>query len=41
MYYKTFLFEPAKSGNARNLLPDGSAAFIPMALRQGPFAALW
>jgi hypothetical protein len=35
MSYKTLLFEPAQSGHARNLLPDGSAAFIPIALRQG------
>ncbi len=39
--YLSILSEPAKGGNAGNGLPAGSAAFIPVALRQGPFAAIW
>ena len=35
MYYKALLFEPAQSGNARTLLPHGSAAFIPRAEARG------
>jgi hypothetical protein len=35
MYSRTLLSEPTKSGNSGGLLPDGSAAFIPVAEARG------
>jgi len=40
--YLSMLSEPAQSGNAGNGLRGSAARMrIPMALRQGPFAAIW